>query len=323
MNVNSQVDLPLVSVIIPTYNRPHYLREAIASAVRQRYQAIEIIVSDNCSPENPQLIIEAFQDPRIRFIRNEANLGMFTNTMNAFKLARGKYVASLLDDDLWEETFLAKLIPPLEANPDVAIAFCDHWVIDANGAIDEIATENCSRFYHRDSLEEGIYRSFGKLAIVDGAISPAMAAVIRRQVIDWESIPPEVGGSWDMYLNYLLCCSGLGAYYCPEKLTHNRQHAQTCTLSGKQNAQAKIYKAMEDTFCYSCFLKDEKLRDLTPYLQPALADAMAAVGIGLLRQRKKKEARTYLWQALSQKSNFRTLAALTLSFTPSSLASRF
>ncbi|MEL6166686.1 MAG: glycosyltransferase, partial [Cyanobacteria bacterium J06628_3] len=42
---------PLVSIIIPTYNRPEYLNLALASAVQQTYQNIEIIVSDNCSPE--------------------------------------------------------------------------------------------------------------------------------------------------------------------------------------------------------------------------------------------------------------------------------
>ena len=65
---------PLVSIITPTYNRPEYLKLALASAVQQTYQNIEIIVSDNCSPENPELIVNSFEDSRIRFSRNQSNL---------------------------------------------------------------------------------------------------------------------------------------------------------------------------------------------------------------------------------------------------------
>ncbi|MBD1212120.1 MAG: glycosyltransferase, partial [Dolichospermum circinale Clear-D4] len=53
MLINSQLTQPLVSVIIPTYNRPEYLKQAINSAVQQTYENIEIIVCDNCSSENP------------------------------------------------------------------------------------------------------------------------------------------------------------------------------------------------------------------------------------------------------------------------------
>src|SRR5689334_18399620 len=101
------IEAPLVSIVIPTYNRPQYLQQAIASAVKQNYQNIEIIVSDNCSPENPQSIIESFDDSRIKFWRHSENVGMLSNQMHAFKMAQGKYVASLHDDDLWHEEFLA------------------------------------------------------------------------------------------------------------------------------------------------------------------------------------------------------------------------
>ena len=77
---------PLVSVVIPTYNRPDYLKQAIASAVKQSYQNIEIIVCDNRSTENTQEIVESFQDSRIRFWRQPTNLGMFANQMYAFKM---------------------------------------------------------------------------------------------------------------------------------------------------------------------------------------------------------------------------------------------
>ncbi|MBE9211789.1 glycosyltransferase family 2 protein [Plectonema cf. radiosum LEGE 06105] len=315
---------PLVSVIIPTYNRPEYLKLALISAVQQTYQNIEIIVSDNCSYENPQSIIESFADSRIRFFRNESNLGMLVNTMNAFKKARGKYVASLLDDDIWEKDFLAKLVPPLEANSNLALAFCDHYVIKADGTIDIAATQKCSQFYKRVDLKEGIYQPFYKLSLIDRAVSSATAAVIRREIIDWDSIPAEVGGSWDIYLNYLCCRSGNGAYYYPAKLTRYREHEQTDTmLSGRRNFQAKIRKAKADLFCYEQFLKDDRLKELHPYFQKQWGYISTNLGIGLMRGENLREARISFWHSLRQHFSLRTIAALILSFIPPKIAAKF
>ncbi|MEC4815905.1 MAG: glycosyltransferase family 2 protein [Scytonema sp. PMC 1069.18] len=315
---------PLVSIITPTFNRPDYLKEALTSAVNQTYKNIEIIVSDNCSPNNPQSIVESFQDSRIRFFRNSSNLGMFTNTINTFKKARGKYVASLLDDDMWEETFLEKLVPSLEANPNLALAFCDHYIMRGDGTIDEAATEQCSRYYKRADLKQGMYQPFYHLSLVDRSVSTATAAVIRRDVVDWDSIPPEVGSSWDIYLNYLCCRSGLGAYYCSEKLTRYREHEQTDTmLNGGRNSQAKIRKAKADMFCYEKFIEDERLQSLRPYFQKQLGHISTTLGIGLMRSQQIQEARPYFWRSLRQKPCFRTVAALMLSFIPPKIAAKF
>ncbi|NJM70294.1 MAG: glycosyltransferase family 2 protein [Scytonema sp. RU_4_4] len=321
---NTDTPKPLVSIITPTYNRPEYLKAALTSAVKQTYRNIEIIVSDNCSLENPQSIVESFDDSRIRFFRNSTNLGMFANAMNAFKKARGKYVASLLDDDMWEEDFLEKLVSPLEEHPNIVLAFCDHYMMNADGEIDYALSEHCSKLFHRAALKEGVYQPFCQLSLVDRAVSTATAAVIRREVVDWDSIPPEVGGSWDMYLNYLCCRSGLGAYYYPEKLTRYRVHEQTDTmLSGGQNYQAKIRKARADLFCYERFMEDEKLQELKPYFQQKWGFVSTTLGIGLMRSEQLKEARHYFWRSLRHKLTMRTLAALVLSFTSPKIAARF
>jgi glycosyltransferase involved in cell wall biosynthesis len=324
MNGERRTPEPLVSIITPTYDRPDYLKVALSSAVKQTYRNIEIIVSDNCSPESPQPIVESFNDDRIRFYRNSTNLGMFANTMNAFKKARGKYVASLLDDDMWEENFLEKLVPPLEANPDLTLAFCDHYMMDADGNIDKELTEHCSELFKRSQLQEGIFQPFCKLSLIDRAVSTATAAVIRRDVVDWKSIPPEVGGSWDLYVNYLCCRNGLGAYYCPEKLTRYRVHEQTDTMmSGSRNSQAKIRKAQADLFCYEKFMEDEKLKEFNPYFLQQWGHVSTTLGIGLMRSKQIKEARPYFWRSLRQHLTFRTLAALVLSFGPPRIAAKF
>ncbi|AFY41934.1 glycosyltransferase family 2 protein [Nostoc sp. PCC 7107] len=324
MSINFKSAAPLVSVIIPTYNRPEYLKQAIASAVNQTYKQIEIIVSDNCSDENPQAIIDSFKDVRIRFIRHPENIGMLANQMNAFKMARGKYVASLHDDDMWNEDFLAKLVPILEANSNLVLAFCDQYIIDGNGNINYVGTEENTRGFKRNVLAPGIHQDFAKIGLIDKSIPTAASCLIRNHVINWDSIPQEVGGMWDLYLTYLCCISGYSAYYYPERLTRYRAHEQTDTmLSGSKNATAKIRKAQSEIFCYKIFMEDFRLQEFHKYFQGKYSDAHTTLGIGLLRNKQITAARPYLWQALKQqKLNLRTLAALIFSFTLQLLANQ-
>ncbi|MTJ06730.1 glycosyltransferase family 2 protein [Anabaena sp. UHCC 0204] len=324
MSINMNSLEPLVSVIIPTYNRLEYLKQAITSAIQQKYQNLEIIVSDNCSSENPQAMVESFQDSRIKFWRHEQNIGMLGNQFNAFKMARGKYVASLHDDDMWNEDFLSKLVPHLETNPDLILAFCDQYIIDGDSKINLAATENNTRSYKRDQIVAGVHQNFTQIGLVDKSIPTAAACVIRNGVLDWDSIPAEVGGMWDLYLTYLCCVSGYGIYYVPEKLTRYREHEQTDTLlSGSRNTQAKIRKAKSEIFCYQIFMADKNLQEFHQYFKKQWLTANTTLGIGLLRDQQISAARPYFWQTLSeQKFNLRTLVALILSFTPRILSNK-
>ena len=315
---------PLVSVIIPTYNRPEYLKQALASAIKQSYKNIEIIVSDNCSTEKTKAIVESFEDSRIRYWRQPENIGMFANQMHAFKMAQGKYLASLHDDDMWNEEFLAKLVPNLEEHPDLVLAFCDQYIIDANSEIDDAGTEVNTHNYKRNKLAKGVHQNFCKIGLVDKSIPTAASCVIRNEFVDWDSIPVEVGGMWDLYLTYICCISGHGAYYYPERLTFYRAHEQTDTmLSGSRDAQAKIRKAQSEIFCYKRFIEDVRLKEFQSYFKQKWLEAHTTLAIGLMRSEQRAQARPYLWCAINeQKFNLRTIAALTLSFSPQHIANQ-
>ncbi len=322
MSINPDMPLPLVSVIIPTYNRPEFLQVAIASVLQQTYQNFEIIVSDDCSAENPQALVESWQDPRIRFRRNPQNLGIGLNATYAFQAAKGKYVASLNDDDWWQPDFLEKLVLPLEADPELVLAFCDHYSADATGAIDVAATEAQTKRWKRDRLPAGIYPSFWKIGLVDQSVYIASAAVLRRDAINWDKLF-EAGVFWDYYIVYLACKSGGGAYYCPERLALYRVHAQSETImSGKgRDAQAKIRKGKAALFCHECFMQEENLREFHGHFKQQWVQASTTLGLGLLRASQPQTARPYLLRAWrSQPLNPRTIAACALSFMPSPLA---
>ena len=90
---------PLVSIIIPTYNRPNYLQRAIESALNQTYSNLEIIVVDDCSTNNLLSIIEIFNDKRIKYFRNAENRGAVYTRNRGISLCSGEYINFLDDDD--------------------------------------------------------------------------------------------------------------------------------------------------------------------------------------------------------------------------------
>lgn len=217
---------PLVSVVIPTFNRPDYLRIALASVLDQSHRSLDIIIHDNASTADPLGIVEAFGDSRIRYFRNETTISQTANVISGCARAVGKYVAILGDDDVWHPEFLRALVAPLEADEDLTIAFCDHEIIDAAGVTDRAATERVRRSFQRHQLREGTHRPFDEIALVFRSICVFSAAVLRRRDIDWQAVPLELGfGPVDHYLAYLAARTGKGCYYVPRRLAQYRYHA--------------------------------------------------------------------------------------------------
>lgn len=123
---------PKISVCIPTYNYGQYLPDAIESVLAQSFRNYELIVVDNCSTDNTGEITQKYlkDDPRIRFIRNEANLGMAGNWNRCLSHATGEYVKILCADDVLAPTCLEKSVGLLEDNPEIALVSCARLLVD-------------------------------------------------------------------------------------------------------------------------------------------------------------------------------------------------
>jgi len=274
---------PLVSVVIPTYDRPDYLREALSSVVAQRYRNLEIIVQDNASPTDIEAVVAGFGDPRIRFVRNPENIGQFANFVTVFRRATGKYVACLSDDDIWEEEYLSTLVPRLEADPDLVVAFCDHSIIDGEGRIDEAETDANSRRWQRHALAEGAHRPFDEIALVYRSICSASAAVFRRDAVDWHAIPKEVGLGFDLYLSYLAARTGRGAWYSRRRLVRYRVHGGSMTNAVKA-LNRRVQGATDAMFYWNEFLNDPRVARHRAYFRMKLTYNTLVLVSCLLRQ---------------------------------------
>lgn len=123
---------PLVSICIPTFNYAMFLGDALTSARAQTCADIEIIVSDNCSTDDtPRLMAEwARRDPRIRYHRNERNIGMQGNFNRCLQLAVGKHIKFLCADDVLEPACVQRMVEVLESRSDVALVACRREITD-------------------------------------------------------------------------------------------------------------------------------------------------------------------------------------------------
>jgi len=109
---------PLVSVIIPTFNRSDIIEETLQSILRQTYTNLEIIVVSDGSTDKTIDVVTNIKDERLHFVDNKENSGRPAVVRNiGMKQAKGKYIAFCDDDDLWEKNKLEKQIPFLEATP--------------------------------------------------------------------------------------------------------------------------------------------------------------------------------------------------------------
>jgi hypothetical protein len=306
---------PLVSVIIPTRNRPEYLREAIASALAQTYSNVEIFVRDNASGHETSQVVESFSDPRIKYHRHPVNVGPTRNVIDACRAADGKYVAHLHDDDMWEPDFLAKLVPPMEQHPDAVIAFSDHHIIDRAGRLNAEMTVRNTRQWKRDILQSGLHKPLHRIAVVNKSIPLSMAAVMRKDGIEWDAVP-DLPSCYDFWLMYLICREGHAGYYVPERLTRYRVHDGSETTLGRMR--------MDQAYVTCCeqILGDQRMQTVWPEMELELAHACTDLGVTLARSGRVAEGRPYLRRGLDLRWTLRGLTLYAMSFSPSLIGTR-
>lgn len=96
----------MISVIIPSYNRAKTIGRSIESVLNQTYKEIEVIIVDDCSTDDTREIVEGYEDERIKYVRNEKNLGACQSRNKGIRFAQGEYIAFQDSDDSWRDTKL-------------------------------------------------------------------------------------------------------------------------------------------------------------------------------------------------------------------------
>jgi glycosyltransferase involved in cell wall biosynthesis len=134
MGVDGQ-QTPTVSIGLPVFNAENYLREALDSILAQTFDDFELVVCDNASTDRTVDIVQEYvaRDPRVRYFRNDTNIGGARNQARVAELSRGRYLRFAAHDDRVAPTLLEECVRELERQPDAVICYPATIVIEADG----------------------------------------------------------------------------------------------------------------------------------------------------------------------------------------------
>lgn len=222
--------MPKVSVIIPNYNHADYLPQRIESVLTQSVRDIEVIILDDCSPDNSREVIERYaqQDARIRVVYNQENSGnTFKQWNKGIGYATGEYVWLAESDDYADPRFLEVLLAQLDTTPALGLAYCNSWIVDGasvisttdKGYLHSVDPHQWQHSFVCDGVD--LVKSYMSFVCV---IPNASAVVIRRAVLT-EVGPADTScklvGDW-LYWGRILAVTQVA--YVAEKLNYFRQH---------------------------------------------------------------------------------------------------
>lgn len=124
---------PLISVIIPTYNREKTIDRAVDSVLKQTYSNLEVIVVDDGSSDRTEEIVKGISDPRVRFYKLPQNGGAGHARNEGVKLAGGELIAFHDSDDVWRPEKLQRQMAYWQEHPEFSMVYCGYLCHLENG----------------------------------------------------------------------------------------------------------------------------------------------------------------------------------------------
>lgn len=235
----------LVSIITPSYNSSKFIKDCVASVFSQTYKNWEMIIVDDCSKDNSKEIISELstKDKRIKPIFLAKNVGAAEARNTAIRQSKGKYVAFLDSDDLWNPKKLEKQLSFMYEN-EIAFSYTNYQFMSENG-------EDLSNII--SAPEKITYDSYLKNTIIG-----CLTVIIDREK-SGEFEMPNIRSSHDMALWLLIMKRGFSAYGLDENLARYRIVSTSNTAIKWHAAKDvwKVYRQVEKlSFIYStwCFV---------------------------------------------------------------------
>ena len=190
------VEQPLVTICIPTYNRPEMLRQSLQSVLWQSYRHLEVIVSDNASDSDTAGVVDSFGDDRVRVDRLEENIGLHGNLSRCLHLGTGTYRTMLPDDDLMLPGNLASKVAFFETHPQVGLVHSAFRYVNSDSLPDGPVTNWTSA--EKDTVQPG-YSYIGE-SIAKGGMTCVSSVMLRSALVVDESFVADDGPYCDLAL---------------------------------------------------------------------------------------------------------------------------
>jgi glycosyltransferase involved in cell wall biosynthesis len=224
-NAGKFVVTPMVSVVVPTYNRANLLRATVESILQQTYTDFELIIVDNMSRDGTENYVANLRDQRVRYFRNDNGGVIAINRNFGIRKAKGTYVALCDDDDLWYPEKLEKQVRAMASDLSAGLCYSNALSFNTNGTVKEWymrrkATEN--HFWH----------------LLIGNLIPSSSVLIRKDVFErvglLSEMPVRVGV--EDYEMWIRISHAYKLLYLPEMLIRYRMHGSNLTNSMTRQA---------------------------------------------------------------------------------------
>ncbi|ABQ90760.1 glycosyl transferase, family 2 [Roseiflexus sp. RS-1] len=235
VNRTEKAPTPRVSIGLPVYNGERYLASALESILAQTFGDFEVIISDNASTDATPEICRAYmaRDPRIRYVRNERNLGAAPNYNRVFHLARGMYFRWHAHDDLLAPTYLEQCVAALDAHPGVVLCHSKTVFIDEHDRV--IGYDEDSLHFRQASV---FSRYYAYLRVARNWIN-AIFGLIRTDVLR-QTVLIGAYSSSDMILLAELILRG-EFYEVPEYLFLRRDHEEASVQANRDYQKRQVW----------------------------------------------------------------------------------
>lgn len=206
---------PAVSIVMCVYNGASFLEEQIESILTQSFYDFELLILDDKSSDSSETIIKAFaqKDPRIRYIRNDKNLGFNKNFEKGLSLASGELIAISDQDDIWMNDKIQRLVSNLT---DHLLIYSNSSLVNEHGIPLEDRLDN--RIKHVDNPS---YKAF-----LDGNFITGHTCLFKRSLLQYVlPFPPQLF-FYDWWLGFAASYNGK-VKYLDEVLTQYRIHTSS------------------------------------------------------------------------------------------------
>lgn len=298
----------LISVVIPTYNRANFIKDAIDTVYSQTYQNFEIIIVDDGSSDDTSEVVKSYINPKTKYIFQK-NMGVSAARNNGIKNSSGEYIIFLDSDDLWHPEKLEKQLSILENNLNIGMVMNNTQNITFS---DNILLK--TREYRAKNQKENISML---LLDPDNVYTGPSTALIRKSVFRDAGFFDEkmtFCEDWDLFFRISLVCN---VYNIPEILTYVRSHDENVTKISPVTKYKDGYLRFLDKTFSNELLPSEMMK----IKQRAYSNAFWSIACkALYRSIDYEVARETLWKSVKNDPfrifKIKFLIALFLSFSP-------
>jgi len=277
--------MPLVSVVLTSYNHARYVRQAIESVLAQTLQDVEIVVVDDASTDDSPQTLRAFTD-RVHLVQHTQNRGTYACLNEGIALSRAPQIAILNSDDVWLPSKLEKQVALMEQDHRIGLVHTGFRFIDAEGQ--PLSGNPLGVRFHPNPQGDLLPELLTRNLFITSSV------MFRRDCIERcgkfeESLFGM--GDWDMWLRI---AQHYRVGYVPEPLTLYRIHGQ--------NTMHQRQRMLEDDL----WIHEERIRKRIPELlrldgwrvRRAVGIALAALGVLYLQKGESAKAREVLRESL-------------------------